>query len=82
MYTHIQKIGKPYKKHLLEQEHSKGINRIANNRATVTYARGGRTLVLAIITLFSNCTISIISISNKPCQCRNTGYWVDDTSRD
>ena len=82
MYANIQKIGKPNKKHPMEQEHSKGINRIANNRAMVTYARGRRTIVLVIITLFSNSTISIISISNKPCQCRNTGYWVDDTSRD
>jgi hypothetical protein len=59
MYAHIQKIGKPNKKYLLEYEHSKGIHRIANNRAMVTYARGGRTIVLAIITLFSNCIISI-----------------------
>jgi hypothetical protein len=59
MYAHIQKIGKPNKKHPMEQEHSKGIHRIANNWAMVTYGRGGRTIVLAIITLFSNCIISI-----------------------
>ena len=23
--------------------------------------------------------ISIINISNKPCQCRSTDYWADDT---
>ena len=82
MYAQIQKIGKPNKKHPMEQEHSKGINRIANTRAMVTYGRGGRTIVLVIITLISNCAISIISISNKPCQCRNIGYWVDDTPGD
>jgi hypothetical protein len=59
MYAHIQNIGKPNKKHPMEQEHRKGINRIANNRTMVTYAREGRTIVLAIITLFSNCIISI-----------------------
>jgi len=25
--------------------------------------------------------MSIINISNKPCQCRNTDYWVGDTFR-
>ena len=23
--------------------------------------------------------ISVINISNKPCQCRSTDYWADDT---
>jgi len=23
--------------------------------------------------------MSVINISNKPCQCRSTGYWADDT---
>jgi len=26
--------------------------------------------------------MSEIYISNKPCQCRNTDYWVDDTLGD
>jgi len=26
--------------------------------------------------------ISVINISNKPCQCRNTDYWEDDTLGD
>jgi len=25
--------------------------------------------------------MSIINICNKPCQCRNTDYWVGDTFR-
>jgi len=24
----------------------------------------------------------ILNISNKPCQCRTTDYWVDDTLKD
>ena len=37
-----------------------------------------RTLPLIIFTLFR---ISITIISNKPCQCRNTDFWADDTPR-
>jgi hypothetical protein len=77
MYAQSQKIGNQIKK-----EHHKGIHRIAKTRAMVTYARGRRTIILVIITLFSNCIISIISISNKPCQYRHTGCWGDDTSED
>jgi hypothetical protein len=35
MYAHIQKIGNQIKKHLMDQEHRKGMNRIAINRVMV-----------------------------------------------
>ena len=43
----------------------------------VTCVWGRRTLVRITITLFG---LSIsINLLNKPCQCKNAGYWADDT---